>query len=138
MKNETKQFVLDSEGIEDAVVADALALAKGQANNVSMQTQSKLQQARELAVARLAEREQAAASFKSGNGLVLSGFMPYLRQPKALLFAALLVLLTWMSVQQYGHQQQLENSDALLLAADLPPEAFADKEFNQWVEFAGR
>ncbi len=138
MKNEAKDVVLDPDDIEDAVVAQALALAKGQADNVSMQTQSKLQQAREQAVARLSERAQAAASMSSGHGLVLSGLTPYLRQPKALLIALLLVLLTLVSVQQYSHQQQLENSDALLLAADLPPEAFADKEFNQWVELAGR
>lgn len=138
MKHKTKEIVLDPDEVEEAVVIEALALAKGQANNVSMQTQRKLQNARELAVERLAERVESAATLNSGHGLVLSGLMPYLRQPKALLVAMLLVLLTLMSVQQYSHQQQLENSDALLLAADLPPEAFADKEFNQWVEFAGR
>lgn len=138
MKHKTKEIVLDPDEVEEAVVTEALALAKGQANNVSMQTQRKLQNARELAVERLAERAESVATLNSGHGLVLSGLMPYLRQPKALLVAMLLVLLTLMSVQQYSHQQQLENSDALLLAADLPPEAFADKEFNQWVEFAGR
>ncbi len=138
MKNEVKGVVLDPDGIEDVVVAQALALAKAQADNVSMQTQSRLQQARELAVERLTAHRQATAAIPSGHGLILSGLTPYLRQPKALLIALLLVLLTLAIVQQYSHQQQLENSDALLLAADLPPEAFADKEFNQWVEFAGR
>lgn len=138
MNNETKNVVPDPNGIEDEVVAQALALAKGQAENVSMQAQSKLQQAREQAVVRLSERTQATAAMSSGHGLILSGLTPYLRQPKALLIALVLVLLTFVSVQQYSHQQQLENSDALLLAADLPPEAFADKEFNQWVELAGR
>lgn len=137
MKNKAKDVVLDPDDIEDAVVAQALVLAKGQADNVSMQAQSRLHQARERAVASLAARGKAA-SMPSGHGLILSGLTPYLRQPKALFIALILVLLTLVSVQQYSHQQQLENSDASLLAADLPPEAFADKEFSQWVEFAGR
>lgn len=138
MKKEVKGVVRDHDDIENAVAEQALALVKDHAENVSMQTQSRLQQARERAVANLAKREQASASILSGQGLVLSGLTPYLQQPKTLLIALVLVLLTLVSVQQYSHQQQLENSDALLLAADLPPEAFADKEFNQWVELAGR
>jgi len=138
MKQEAKDVVVDADDIEESVVKQVIALAKSQSDNVSMQTQSKLQQAREKAVASLAERERATAAMPSGHGLVLTGLTPYLRQPKALFIALLLALLTLVSVQQYSHQQQLENSDALLLAADLPPEAFADKEFNQWVELAGR
>jgi len=29
---------------------------------------------------------------------------------------------------------QMENSDAFLLASDLPPEAYADKGFTAWLD----
>jgi len=51
--------------------------------------------------------------------------------------AALLVvvmLLTFFAVQQFGSTNNLENSDAFLLASDLPPEAYADKGFDAWIE----
>lgn len=44
-----------------------------------------------------------------------------------------LVLFSFLLVQQLD-QYALQNSDALLLASDLPPEAFADKGFDSWIE----
>lgn len=136
---EENSVVTEQDNIDNAVVQQSLRLAKNQADNVDMFTQTKLMQAREQAVAHVASLELNGQVGQSGQSLHwYAGLMPYLRQPKALLLALVLVLLTLISVQQYSHQQKIENSDALLLAADLPPEAFADKGFNQWVEFAAR
>jgi hypothetical protein len=44
------------------------------------------------------------------------------------------MLLTFFAVQQLGSTNNLENSDAFLLASDLPPEAYADKGFDAWIE----
>jgi len=54
------------------------------------------------------------------------------------IFSTLLVvcvmLLTFFAVQQFSVNHQIENSDAFLLASDLPPEAYADKGFTAWLD----
>jgi hypothetical protein len=44
------------------------------------------------------------------------------------------MMLTFFVTQQFGFNNNLENSDAFLLASELPPEAFADKGFDTWLE----
>lgn len=51
--------------------------------------------------------------------------------PAILLLAALLAAL---SSTLTVHSTQPIDKDALLLASDLPPEAYADKEFNAWLD----
>lgn len=43
------------------------------------------------------------------------------------------MIVTFFAVQHFGLSDDLENSDAFLLAAELPPEAFADKGFDTWI-----
>lgn len=141
MKTTSKtEVVSELDSIDNAVVKQATALLKTQSDNVSLQTQTKLQQAREKAVDLIAHRERAKLVGHTGSNSLhwAGGMAPYLRQPKTLLIALLVVLVTLFSVQQLSVHNKLENSDALLLAADLPPEAFADKGFNTWVELATR
>ena len=47
--------------------------------------------------------------------------------------AVLLLLLAWLLIQQNIHRGALEQ-DALLLASELPPEAYLDKGFDAWLE----
>jgi hypothetical protein len=46
----------------------------------------------------------------------------------------LVMLVTFFAVQQFEVSNNLENSDAFLLASDLPPEAYADKGFDAWID----
>ncbi len=115
-----------------AFVKLAMQQANIQSDAVSLQTQTHLTKARQQAVD---YRDKLA----KGNVTVSSNtlrLVNVLRQPKAMLLALILLLLTLVITQQYYNQQQLENSDASLLAAELPPEAFADKGFSQWMELA--
>lgn len=136
MKSSARNDVPDPDIADHAVIKQAILLAKSEAESVNMKTQIQLSQARQNAVQRM---EQLSGVGHAGHSLYwLGGLSAYLRQPKMLFIALLLTLLTLSIVQQYTHQEQIQHSDALLLAADLPPEAFADKGFNQWVEFVGR
>lgn len=55
--------------------------------------------------------------------------------PVLLLLAALAVAL---SAGMGGRANQPIDADALLLASDLPPEAYADKEFVAWLEHSSQ
>lgn len=57
-------------------------------------------------------------------------------QYRTLSVAFAMMLVTFFTVQYVGLNDELENSDAFLLAAELPPEAFADKGFDTWVVIA--
>lgn len=45
-----------------------------------------------------------------------------------------LVVFTFVIAQQIDFYDNLESSDAFLLASELPPEAFADKGFDTWLD----
>ncbi|MDO9365253.1 MAG: DUF3619 family protein [Methylotenera sp.] len=98
----------------------------------------RLSTARSLAVSQLTSLQTQAASHRGVNqsGHVLQWFGDHLGQHKimssVLLVAAM--LLAFFVVQQFSFTHNLENSDAFLLASDLPPEAYADKGFNAWLD----
>ena len=75
----------------------------------------------------------------SQNGNVLqwlgNGFGDYFEHHR-LMFTAIIVgamLLTFFVAQKFNADNNLNNSDAFLLASELPPEAFADKGFDTWL-----
>ncbi len=98
----------------------------------------RLSAARSLAVSQLTSLQTQAASHHGVNqsGHVLQWFGDHVGQHKimssALLVAAM--LLAFFVAQQFSFTHNLENSDAFLLASDLPPEAYADKGFNAWLD----
>ncbi len=98
----------------------------------------RLSAARSLAVSQLTSLQTQAASHHGVNqsGHVLQWFGDHVGQHKimssALLVAAM--LLVFFVAQQFSFTHNLENSDASLLASDLPPEAYADKGFNAWLD----
>jgi hypothetical protein len=98
----------------------------------------RLSAARSLAVSQLTSLQTQAASHHGVNqsGHVLQWFGDHVGQHK-MLSSALLVaamLLAFFVAQQFSFTHNLENSDAFLLASDLPPEAYADKGFNAWLD----
>lgn len=97
----------------------------------------RLYAARMKAVSRLAERKQAAiVTDTNGIGHVLRFFSDYMHQHRAVMPAVMIcgaALMVFVVAQQLVTQPSLEQGDAFLLGAEIPPEAFLDKGFETWV-----
>lgn len=97
----------------------------------------RLAQAREQAVSKLS-LQQAQSIQSSGNVLQWLGHHmgDYIGHHRAMSTAMIagVMMLTFFAAQQFDFNNNLENSDAFLLASELPPEAFADKGFDTWVD----
>ncbi len=133
---------------QDAVVADAgmeeqigrsiAGLLNDRAQHLDREKLQRLSAARYAAVNRVAElqAQYSAARHTNGRSHVLRWLGHSVEQHRVASAALLLVVmfLTFFSVQQLGLNHNLENSDAFLLASDLPPEAYADKGFDAWIE----
>lgn len=106
------------------------------AQHLTAVTAKRLSVARDLAVKKLASQQTQTINH-SGN--VLSWFgsnvEQYIAHHRAISAAVVLgaMLLAFFAAQQFGVNTNLENSDAFLLASDLPPEAYADKGFDTWL-----
>jgi hypothetical protein len=112
----------------------AANLLDDNAQHLNAITLQRLSEARGLAVNKLATSQGIN---QSGNVLQLlgHGFGHYFEQHR-LMSAAIIVgamLLTFFAAQKFNANNNLENSDAFLLASELPPEAFADKGFDTWL-----
>jgi hypothetical protein len=93
---------------------------------------SRLAEARQQAVGRMAQQP----SFASGKAGLVASFMDYMYHHRAVSSAALAfsaLLVAFVTTQQFNHEAE-GHGDAFLLASELPPEAFLDKEFHTWLE----
>jgi len=97
----------------------------------------RLAQARELAVRQL-HTQQSNSTQANGNVLHWLGHQmgDYIGHHRAMSTAMIagIMMVTFFAAQQLDFNNNLENSDAFLLASELPPEAFADKGFDTWLE----
>lgn len=128
--------------VEEQIARNIVELLNNRAQHLSLTEEQRLFAARNLAVNRLVGQQ---AQVVSDNGINQSGHVlsllsrhvgQYFEQHRVI-SAALMVgamLLTFFAVQQFGFNNNLENSDAFLLASDLPPEAYADKGFDAWLD----
>lgn len=127
--NDIQEDVIHAELSEKALANDIVKWLD--ASPVSFAITESLARGRANAVMHTQQTAQ-----NNGHSLSLLGqFSGYLNQHRlvsSISFASL-VLFTFLLVQQLD-QQSLQNSDAFLLASDLPPEAFADKGFDSWIE----
>jgi len=91
---------------------------------------SRLAEARVQAVSRMGQSRHPA---RMGLGATFMDYMYHHRavSSAALAFSALLV--AFVTTQQLNHEAEGQG-DAFLLASELPPEAFLDKEFHTWLE----
>jgi hypothetical protein len=146
MTNRKNTDLIDDNVIPDSQMEEQIArgisdLLNNRAQHLKPEQEQRLSAARNAAVNHLAERQ---AQYSTGNQI--AGHSHVLRwfghagqnfEQHRIASAALLVavmLLTFFAVQQLGSTNNLENSDAFLLASDLPPEAYADKGFDAWIE----
>lgn len=94
----------------------------------------RLEAARHLALSR--QKQPAQELVVAGHGSVqwrFSSSIPYLKQA-----LAILALLLGMWISFYWHSveyvSELEEVDSALLSDDIPPEAFLDNDFFQWLK----
>jgi hypothetical protein len=145
MTNEDNNLMQDNATpdllVEEQIARGISGLLDSRAQQVKPEHAQRLLQARNAAVDFLAERQAQYSSDKhiAGHGHVLHWFGHHLghniEQHRLLSTALLLavILFTFFAVQHFGFNNNLENSDAFLLASDLPPEAYADKGFDAWI-----
>jgi hypothetical protein len=124
--------------VEEQIARNITELLKGRAQHLMPEQERRLSNARSMAVNHLAQQQAKLASSHgvSRHGYTLRWFGEHFEHHRfassALIVAA--ALLTFFAVQHFGLNNNLENSDAFLLAADLPPEAYADKGFDAWLD----
>lgn len=136
MQNSKKnKSSINGDMLEDEQVAKITAsLLKDNAQHLNAVTLKRLSEMRSLAVAKL---ETSQSINQNGNLLQVMGhgFGGYFEQHRwssaAIIISAM--LLTFFAAQKFNIDNNLENSDAFLLASELPPEAFADKGFDTWL-----
>lgn len=120
----------DHTATEDSAAKEIAGLLDARAQQLSMRTLQTLEQGRSRAVNAHANKTAGHQVHADGS---LSSWLSWSAHPRAmsvgLLCAALVVGLT-LSQQINQHH---ENSDAFLLGAELPPEAFVDRGFEPWL-----
>ena len=117
--------------MSDAEVAHYVVdLLDDHAQHLTAVTAKRLLVARNLAVSRLADSQAVQP-----GGSTLAWFGGQLERHRTMSTAIILgaILLAFYAAQQFGLNANLEESDAFLLASDLPPEAYADKGFDTWL-----
>jgi len=118
----------------EAQIAHHIAdLLDNRARHLAPAVEQRLSTARSMAVGHLATLQAQAVSHGgvNQNGNVLQWFGHHRVTSVALIIGAMLIAI--FAVQHFGLSRNIENSDAFLLASDLPPEAYADKGFDTWV-----
>jgi len=103
-------------------------------NDIPPAASRRLEAARHLALSRQKLTEPELVLANAGSlSLSSTSHKPYLKQVMAI---AALLLGMWISF--YWHSVQyvsaLEEVDSALLADDLPPEAFMDNDFFEWLK----
>jgi hypothetical protein len=119
---------------DEQVAKLAANLLNENAQHLNAVTLQRLSEARGLAVNKL---EASQGVNQSGNVLqwMGNGLGAYFEQHRLMSTAIIVaaMLLTFFATQKFNADNNLENSDAFLLASELPPEAFADKGFDTWL-----
>ena len=110
-----------------------IGLLDESASSLDKDSVVRLAEARQQALGRLAQNGHAA-----GGDIGISGWlMDYFHHHRAVSSAALAcsaVLVAFVATQQLYNKEAEGYGDAFLLASELPPEAFLDKEFHTWLE----
>ena len=94
----------------------------------------RLEAARHLALAR--QKQAEPQSVTAGAGILSFRTSPYIPYIKQILAVAALLLGMWISFYWHSIQYvtELEAVDSALLSDDLPPDAFLDNDFFEWLK----
>jgi hypothetical protein len=100
-------------------------------------TAYRLQLARQAALAHLGETQVASGYAHAGNGLLRLGGGHFRVRHLSwwLSLGALLVALaSYYQYTEYQNLRDIEETDAALLASELPVEAYLDRGFHNWLK----
>jgi hypothetical protein len=103
-------------------------------NDIPPAASRRLEAARHQALARQKQAEpQMVAASAGTSSFRTSAYVPYFKQILAVLA---LLLGMWMSFYWHSIQYvtELEDVDSALLTDDLPPDAFLDNDFFEWLK----
>lgn len=128
MKIEHQKLELHDEEIAKRIAS----LLDEQALNVEAKVASQLSYARQQAIANMARPSSGIAISQHG---VLRLFGSYWHQHRLLMTMIMcgLGLIALLAMQNMGNQEVSEQGDAYLLASDLPPEAYLNEGFGEWL-----
>lgn len=118
---------------DDVVAKNIISLVNSHAQNLNYKQIASLKTARQIALDAHSSRTKSAVFSMAG---LANGLFDYVDHHRAAITSGLAfgaVLLAIIMVQPFNHTSA-KNSDAFLLGSELPPEAYADKGFNTWVE----
>ena len=110
----------------DLQAKQIVGLLDAHANRLSMRALKQLENGRELAVKAHAQQISGLSINRDGTLSNLSAWAEQHRMTMAGVVLAAIVA-GFLAMQSFKHQ---EASDAFLLSADLPPEAFVDRSFE--------
>ena len=110
----------------DPQAKQIVGLLDAHANRLSMRTLKQLENGRERAVKAHMQQISDPSINRDGTLSSLSAWAEHHRMAMAGIVLAAIVA-GFLSMQSFNHQQA---SDAFLLSADLPPEAFVDRSFE--------
>jgi hypothetical protein len=122
--NNTKQDLQDSE--LDLQAKQIAGLLDAHANRLNMRTLKKLEDGRERAVKVHAQQISGAGMNHDGTLNSIYSWAEHHRIVSASLVLGAIIA-GFVIMQSFNHK---EPSDAILLSADLPPEAFVDRSFE--------
>ncbi|MBT9519947.1 MAG: DUF3619 family protein [Dechloromonas sp.] len=103
-------------------------------NDIPPAASRRLEAARHLALARQKQAEPQLVT--AGAGILSFRTSPYIPYIKQILAVAALLLGMWISFYWHSVQYvtELEAVDSALLSDDLPPDAFLDNDFFEWLK----
>ena len=110
----------------DAQAKQIVGLLDAHANRLSMRTLKQLENGRARAIQAHAQQVSGVSVNDDGTLSNMSGWVEHHRLATASIVLAA-ILAGFVGMQSLKHQ---ESSDAFLLSADLPPEAFVDRGFE--------
>lgn len=133
MKKPNSQNTVSEE--EARVANDIVQLLNNEAEyQVAPNIVDALNKSREMAVA----KAQHHATYSSGVMTLAASFFKDHRMMAPVAMACSAMLVAFLITQQLTPQDVNGNGDAFLLASDLPPEAYFDRGFDQWLADASQ
>jgi hypothetical protein len=126
---------------EEIIAGKIIVLLDESAQDLDAATLARLASARQQAVTAMGRQTQRSALLQpviaGWNQLQhFSGYGGYRYWLPVILLLAALVAVSGNILNKQG--QRNIDTDSLLLASELPPEAYADKEFVAWLETTSR
>ena len=119
---------------EQEIARNLVGLLDENAGHLNAEIVAKLNISRQQAVAAHMNLRKAPVYSVSGLSQV---FSDYFGQHRALMSSSLAfggLIAALLLAQAFNQHGKIEYSDAFLLGSELPPEAYADKEFDAWID----